>query len=53
MGGLVTSFISADESLKMKYDGAIYAVPYFDVHDPKMLEKMRPIVEKVKAMFPD
>jgi alpha-beta hydrolase superfamily lysophospholipase len=37
MGGLISSFISADESLKMNYDGAIYAMPYFDVHDPAML----------------
>ena len=53
MGGLISSFISADESLKMNYDGAIYSVPYFDVHDKNMLEKMRPLVEMVKAVSPD
>jgi len=53
MGGLLTSFISADESLKMKYDGSIYTVPYFDVHDTKMLDKVRPLAEMMKSVSPD
>ena len=53
MGGLTSAFIAADETSNLKYDGVVYAVPYFGLYDKAMLEKMRPILDMVKAVSPN
>jgi alpha-beta hydrolase superfamily lysophospholipase len=53
MGGLTSAFIAADEASNLKYDGAVFVAPYLGLYDTAMLEKMRPIVDMLKAVSPN
>ena len=53
LGGLISSFISADLSSKVVFDGICYVAPYFDVYDRTTLNKLEPMVEMMNKVTPN
>ena len=53
LGGCLSSFIAADHSSSLIYDGLCFIAPYFDVYDRRLLDKLEPIVKMIVKVTPD
>ena len=53
MGGLISTFIAAEDSSKVKYSGICVAAPYFALFDKEMLKKLKPMVEVLNKVSPN
>ena len=53
LGGCLSSFIAADNSPSLIYDGTCFIAPYFDVYDRRILDKLEPVVKMIYKITPD
>ena len=53
LGGALSSLIAADHSSSLIYDGICFIAPYFDVYNPRMFEKLVPLVRMAVKVTPD